>query len=511
MIPAPPIWTLSRSCEKLAAGHITSEALTEAYLARIKAFDGQLHCVLRCTEERALGDARASDQRRAQGALLSPLDGIPIALKDLLITQGIETTAGSRILAGYRPPYQGTIARRLEEAGTVLLGKLNMDAFAMGSSNEHSGFGPCHNPWALERVPGGSSGGAAAAVSAALCAGAIGTDTGGSIRQPAAFCGVTGLRPTYGRVSRYGMIAFASSLDQAGPIAHDVKSCALLLQAIAGHDPRDATSVDLPPPSLPPDTQESLRGLRIGIPEEYFVEGSDPQVLRAVQQAIATLEAYGARSVKLSLPTTSLAVATYVILATAEASSNLARYDGIRYGAPPPDLAASLEAFTTRHRSAGFGDETTRRILLGTFVLSRDTIAAYLDKAQSARIAIQEDFAQAFSQCDLLATPTTPTPAFWAGTRTQHPLQMALADLFTTPSSLANLPGLSLPCGHSEDNLPIGLQLLAPPFAEDTLLRVGAFYQAHTDWHLRRPPYPPAPFAPKRLSPPAEPASTGAS
>ncbi len=463
----------------LAAGDTTSEQLAAGCLDRIEARNERLNAFVRIDVDGALAAARASDRRRAAGATLGPVDGVPIGLKDIFLTRGLQTTCCSRILSGYVPPYEGAAVARLRAGGAVILGKLNMDEFAMGSSGEHSVDGPCRNPWDEERTPGGSSGGSAAAVAAQLCLGALGTDTGGSIRQPASFCGVAGLKPTYGRVSRYGVIAFASSLDQVGPLGRTVKDCAQLLQVIAGHDPRDSTSVDEPVPDYLAACDRPAKGLRIGVPAEYFGEGADPEVLSLVRTAIERLGAQGCDVLEVSLPHTDLAVATYYILATAEASSNLARYDGVRYGRRaegPKDLRDLYE----RSRAEGFGPEVRRRIMLGAYVLSAGYYDAYYLRASKVRSLIRQDFLKAFEQVDLIACPTSPIPAFKLGERTGDPLSMYLADVYTIPCNLAGLPGLSVPCGATEAGLPVGLQLLGRPWGETDLLTAGAAVEAAT-------------------------------
>jgi aspartyl-tRNA(Asn)/glutamyl-tRNA(Gln) amidotransferase subunit A len=399
----------------------------------------------------------------------------------------VHTTCSSKILQSYVPPFDATAIRRLKAQDAVLLGKTNMDEFAMGSSTENSAFFPTRNPWALDYVPGGSSGGSAAAVAADLCAAALGSDTGGSIRQPASFCGIAGLKPTYGLVSRYGLVAFASSLDQIGPLAKDVQDCALLLQAIAGHDPFDSTSADLPVPDYSSALTGDIRGIRIGIPDEYFIEGMDPEVEAAIWTAIQTLEALGGKQEKVSLPHTPYAVATYYLVATAEASSNLARYDGVKYGYRTSRPADLLEMYQ-RSRREGFGPEVKRRIMLGTYALSAGYYDAYYLKAQKVRTLIRRDFEQAFERCEVIATPTSPTPAFKVGEKTENPLQMYLSDIFTISVNLAGLPGMSIPCGFTKAGLPIGLQLIGKPFEETTILKVAHAYEQVTDWHLRKPP-----------------------
>ena len=460
----------------LDAREVTSGELTRAYLERIEAVDGKINAFITPTPELALEMARAADARIAAGDA-GPLTGIPLGLKDLLVTRGVRTTCGSKTLEGFVPPYEGTAVARLREAGTVFLGKMNMDEFAMGSSNETSAFGPVKNPWSLDCVPGGSSGGSAAAVAAREAVFTLGSDTGGSIRQPAACCGVVGMKPTYGRVSRYGLVAFASSLDQIGPFARDVTDAAWLLQAISGKDPLDSTSVDEPVPDFSAALVPDAKGLKVGVPKEYFVDGADPEVDSAVRKAIAVLEEQGAEIREVSLPHTQYAVAVYYLLATAEASSNLARYDGVKYGLRKPtgDLIGTYQA----SRSAGFGDEVKRRIMLGTYALSAGYYDAYYRRAQRVRTLIAQDFQEVFSQVDVIACPTAPTAAFRLGEKTDDPLQMYLSDILTIPCNLAGIPGLSLPCGLTSAGLPIGFQLLAAPFAESTLLHAAyAFEQA---------------------------------
>lgn len=507
---------------------VSAVEVTRAYLDRVAALDPQLGCFLHIADASsrdpgtaALAQAAAVDARLAAGeSSAMPLAGVPVGLKDVLCTAGLPTTAGSRILAGWVPPYDATVVARLRRAGAILVGKLNMDEFAMGSSNENSAFFPCRNPWDRERVPGGSSGGSAAAVAADLVPLALGSDTGGSIRQPAALCGIVGLKPTYGRVSRYGLIAFASSLDQVGPMAGSVEDVARALQVIGGPDERDATCLPQPQPDYLAKLREraaaggatSLRGLRIGLPKEYFSPGGsdavggaggglDPRIAAAVQQSLSLMQQHGAELVEVSLPHTPYAIAAYYFIATAEASSNLARFDGVRYGLREPIAVSSREATRSgrsalydmycRTRAAGFGAEVKRRILLGTYVLRSGYYDAYYRRASQVRTLIRRDFAQAFERCDVLCTPTSPVLAFRLGERSD-PLAMYLADIYTISCNLAGLPGLSLPCGFAAPadggpELPIGLQLLAPPLAEATLLSVGAAYQSLTDWHLRRP------------------------
>ena len=473
-----------------AAGDTTAVALTRAALASIREVDDQLNAWVRTCDDQALGEAEDVDRRRAAGDPLGPLAGVPVGVKEMICTRGLETTAASRILAGFVPPYDATVVRRLRDADAVILGKLNQDEFAMGSSNERSAYGPTRNPWDTTRVPGGSSGGSAAAVAARTCAVSLGTDTGGSIRQPASFCGVVGLKPTYGRVSRFGVIAFASSLDQVGPLAATVEDAALALEVLAGHDPLDSTSIPTPVPRFRDALTRDVRGLRVGVPEEYFAGegGLAPAVGDAIQAAIAQLESLGGEVVPLSLPHTRYAVATYYLLATAEASSNLARYDGIRYGHRTSEPVADVAELYAKSRAEGFGDEVKRRIVLGTYALSSGYYDAYYLKAQKVRTLIKRDFEGAFARCDVIAAPTSPITACRVGERIDDPLQMYLMDVFTIPASLAGLPCLSVPCGADAGGLPIGLQLIGPPLEEARLLRAAHAFEQSTEHHLRRPP-----------------------
>jgi aspartyl-tRNA(Asn)/glutamyl-tRNA(Gln) amidotransferase subunit A len=471
---------------RIARREVSSVEATRAYLDRIARLDGRLHAFLHVDEAGALRRAAEVDAALAGGAAPGPLAGVPVALKDIFVTKGLPTTCGSRILAGWVPPYDGSAAERLRAAGAVLLGKLNMDEFAMGSSTENSAYAPTRNPWDLARVPGGSSGGSAAAVAAALCALSLGTDTGGSIRQPASLCGVVGIKPTYGRVSRYGVIAFASSLDQVGPFGRSVADCALGLEVIAGHDPRDATSLPDPVPRYRDAAGPGLGGLRVGVPPEYFGAGLDPEVGAAVRAAIDVLRREGAEVVEVSLPHTEYAIAAYYLLCTAEASSNLARYDGVRYGlrVPRPTL---LETYCAT-RAAGFGREVKRRIMLGTYALRAGYYDQYYRQAQCVRTLVREDFRQAFARCDLLATPTSPVAAFRLGEKLSDPLAMYLCDAYTTSANLAGLPGMSLPCGFTAGGLPVGLQLLGRPLGEETIFRAAFAYEAAAPFAARRPP-----------------------
>jgi aspartyl-tRNA(Asn)/glutamyl-tRNA(Gln) amidotransferase subunit A len=461
--------SLREASERLAAGAASSRELTGACLDRIAATDGRVGAFLAVTAERARARAAESDARRAAGRSLGPLDGIPVAVKDLFLTRGVATTAGSRILEGFLPPYDATVVARLEAAGAVLLGKLNLDEFAMGSSNEHSAYQPCRNPWDLTRTPGGSSGGSAAALAARQCYGTFGTDTGGSIRLPASFCGVVGLKPTWGRVSRYGVIAFASSLDQPGPLGRTAWDAAALLGAVAGHDPHDQTSSTRPVDDYLASLEAGARGLRIGVPAEWFGGGLDPEVERRVREALAVYQRLGATLVEISLPHSRYGIGAYYLIATAEASSNLARYDGVRFGRRAPGVRGLKELYA-ESREAGFGEEPKRRIMLGTYALSAGYKEAYYHRAQQVRTLIRRDFDAAFTRCDVVAGPVAPSTAFRLGEKTGDPLQMYLADIFTITCNLAALPGLSVPCGLA-GGLPVGLQLVGRPFDEATLLR----------------------------------------
>jgi len=477
--------TLTEQAAALRRGDYSATELTAAYLARIGARNAALNAFITVTAGAAHQAAAAADAALAGGEA-PPLTGIPIAHKDIFCTDGVRTSCASRMLDNFIAPYDATVVRRLAAAGAVMLGKTNMDEFAMGSSNETSFYGPVRNPWDPDRVPGGSSGGSAAAVAAGLCSAATGTDTGGSIRQPAALTGICGLKPTYGRVSRYGMIAFASSLDQAGPMARSAADLALLLQAMAGFDERDSTSIDRPVPDYPAALEAPLTGLRIGLPAEYFNAGLEAAVGDAVRAALTELERLGAQLVDLTLPHTALSVPAYYVVAPAEASSNLARYDGVRYGYRA-DNPADLTDLYKRSRSEGFGAEVKRRILIGTYVLSAGYYDAYYLKAQRVRRLIREDFLSAFGQVDLIAAPTTPQPAFRLGEKQHDPVAMYLSDIYTIAANLAGLPALSVPCGLVQ-GLPVGLQLIGRDFDEARLLNVAHRYQQVTDWHTRRPP-----------------------
>jgi aspartyl-tRNA(Asn)/glutamyl-tRNA(Gln) amidotransferase subunit A len=445
-----------------------------------------LNCFIELSPESALKQAEQVDTLIKAGKQ-APLLGVPVGIKDVICTKGTRTTAGSKILHNFIPPYDATVVKKLKTAGTVSIGKLNMDEFAMGSSNENSAYGPVKNPWNPEYVPGGSSGGSAAAVAAGICPITLGTDTGGSIRQPASFCGIVGLKPTYGRVSRYGVIAYASSLDQVGGFARNVRDCALVTQAICGIDPNDATSADQPVPNFEASLGKSIKGLRIGIPKEYFVAGLDPHIKASLEAALKTIEKLGAIPVEVTLPHTELAVSVYYILAPAEASSNLARFDGIRYGHRAAGQM-DLKTLYAKSRSEGFGKEVQRRILVGTYVLSSGYYDAFYLKAQKVRSLIVKDFQDAFqNQCDVIAAPTTPAAPFKIGQKLSDPLQMYLNDIFTIPVNLAGLPGMSIPCGFTPDGLPIGLQLIGKPWDEATLFQVASAYEGETDWHTKQP------------------------
>jgi len=476
--------TAHEAADKLRAREVSSVELTRAYLDRIDRVDPSIHAYLKVLRDEALAMAATADQALAGHGDVGPLTGIPIALKDLLATQGIETTAGSRMLKGYIPPYSATVVERLRAAGAVFLGKTNMDEFAMGSSNEYSAYGPVLNPWDTTRVPGGSSGGSAAAVAADEAAIALGSDTGGSIRQPGALCGVIGLKPTYGRVSRYGLIAFASSLDQIGPLAKDVTDTALTLGAIAGHDPNDSTSVDAPVPDYVAGLQGGVKGLRLAVPREYFVQGMQPGVEQAVRAAISALEGLGATVGEVSLPSTNHGLATYYIIAPAEASANLARFDGVKYGYAHP--SETLWEAYGKTRDEGFGPEVKRRIMIGTYALSATYYDAYYVKAQQIRTMVKADFDRVFTDYDAVLAPTSPTVAWPLGQKMSDPVQMYLSDACTLPVNIAGLPGVSVPCGLL-DGLPVGLQIITPAFTEDLLLRIAYTYEQSGRYERQRP------------------------
>ena len=456
--------------------------LTELFLERIFAEDGKINSYITVWEKAAVEAARKAEKQISEGNYLGPLHGVPIALKDIFVTKDSRTTCGSKMLRDFVAPYNSTVAERLLASGSVILGKNNMDEFAMGSSNETSYFGPVNNPWDTDRVPGGSSGGSAAATAANLCVASVGTDTGGSIRQPGSLCGVVGMKPTYGRVSRFGMIAFASSLDQAGPIAKTVEDAAIILSSIAGYDPLDSTSVNLPTADYANALSADIKGLRVGIPKEYFVSGMDPEVEKSVREAITKLETLGAEIVEISLPHSRYAVSTYYIIAPSEASSNLARYDGVRYTYRCENTETLRDLFF-RSRSEGFGDEVKRRIMLGTYALSTGYYDAYYLKAQKARTLIIRDFEDAWEKVDVIASATSPETAFGIGEKTDDPLKMYLSDVLTIPCNIAGLPGISVPCGFSSEKLPIGLQIMGKPFDEQTVLNAAYAYEQSTKWY----------------------------
>jgi aspartyl-tRNA(Asn)/glutamyl-tRNA(Gln) amidotransferase subunit A len=461
-------------------GELSAEKATERALAGIAKVDGEVHAFLHVARDEALAQARAVDAKRARGENLGPMAGVPIAIKDAICTRGIRSTAGSKILDGYVPPYDATVVERLRAADAVIVGKTNMDEFAMGSSNENSAFGPVKNPWDVTRTPGGSSGGSAAAVAARLAPCALGSDTGGSIRQPASHTGTVGIKPTYGRVSRYGLIAFASSLDQIGPFATDVRGAARVLSVIAGHDPRDSTSLAAAAgDGFEAACDRGVAGVRVGVPEEYFAEGLDPEVAASVRAAIDALKDAGCTVRPVKLPHTRFAVATYYVVATAEASSNLSRFDGVRYGLRA-DPKHELRAMYGATRDAGFGAEVKRRILLGTFVLSAGYYDAYYAKAQKVRTLIRRDYDDAFRSVDVILSPTSPTPAFRLGEKASDPLAMYLSDVYTLPASLAGVPAMSVPCAPTKGGLPVGLQIVARPLDEATMLAVAAAWEARS-------------------------------
>ncbi|MBI2531775.1 MAG: Asp-tRNA(Asn)/Glu-tRNA(Gln) amidotransferase subunit GatA [Deltaproteobacteria bacterium] len=481
----PAALTLHDAGEKLRKHELSSQELTLAAFQRIAETDDKIHAYITLCRDAALEQAKQADERLKRDGSTLPLLGIPIAVKDNFLTRGLRTTCASKILGDFIPPYDATVIKRIRDAGAVITGKTNLDEFAMGSSAENSALFPTRNPWDGERVPGGSSGGSAAAVASDQCIAALGTDTGGSIRQPSAFCGVVGLKPTYGRVSRYGIIAFASSMDQVGPLTKDVRDCALMLEAIAGHDPADSTSADRSVPRYSEALTSDVKGLRLGVPKEYFVTGIALEVEQAVREAIRLLEKNGAAVEEISLPHTEYAVAVYYIVATAEASSNLARYDGMRFGhrAGGKDL---LETYMLS-REEGFGAEVKRRIMLGTYALSAGYYDAYYLKAQRVRALIKQDFDAAFQRCDAIITPTAPTTAFKIGEKIEDPLQMYLSDIYTISINLAGVPALSLPCGFDANGLPIGMQVIGKHFDESTILRLAYAYEQATEWHRGKP------------------------
>ena len=461
--------TLHEAASLLEQGEVSSVALTESVLARIEAVEPKVQAYLALDQEGALRQAEQADLNRKNGQV-GPLCGIPLAIKDVLCTTSMPTTCGSRILEHFIAPYNATVVTKLADAGSVLLGKLAMDEFAMGSTSENCAFQTPHNPWKLGYVAGGSSGGSAAAVAADQCFASLGSDTGGSIRQPASLCGTVGMKPTYGRVSRYGLVAFASSLDQVGPLTKDVRDCALMMNAVSGYDPHDSTSIKLEVPDFTAALLDGLKGVRIGIPKEYFGEGLDPEVDRTVRDGIAMLQEAGAEVVEVTLPHTEYCVAVYYLIAPAEASSNLARFDGVRYGYRDRSADSLIEMYN-RSRSQGFGDEVKRRILIGTYALSSGYYDAFYKKASQARTLIKDDFAKAFASCDLMVSPVTPTPAWKIGDKADDPLALYLSDILTLSANLAGIPGMSVPCGFNNQGLPIGMQLQAAHFHEEILLR----------------------------------------
>lgn len=473
--------------KKFTAGEVTATEIVRAYFLRISQVEPRVKAFVTQTKDSAYQQAEELDQKLKVWRKTNALTGMPLAVKDNICTDGVPTTCSSQMLRHFVPPYDATVVSRLRSQEYILVGKTNLDEFAMGSSTENSAFGPSRNPWNLHCVPGGSSGGSAAAVAAEECAAALGSDTGGSIRQPAAFCGVVGLKPTYGRVSRYGLIAFASSLDQIGPITRNVPDAAFLLQAIAGHDPMDSTSIDRPVPDyLKALQRRDLKKVRVGVPVEFFTEGLDPEVEQAVRAAIGELKQLGAEVKEIRLPRTDAAVAVYYVIATAEASSNLARFDGVKFGFRAKETKDLLELYM-KTRQEGFGPEVKRRIMLGTYVLSAGYYDAYYGKAQAVRTLVCQDFDAAFKEVDLIVTPATPTPAFKLGEKCEDPLQMYLSDIFTISVNLAGLPAIALPCGFSKVGLPIGLQLIGRAFEEDTMLRAAHAYEQSTAWQRQRP------------------------
>lgn len=478
--------TIQGAHQLLKKKEISSEELTRALLGRINDVDSQVDAFVTVVEEMAIQQAKEADRRISAGQF-EPLTGIPLGIKDLICTRNLRTTCASKILENFMPPYDATVIKKLKKAGAVIIGKLNMDEFAMGSSTENSGLKITRNPWDLDRIPGGSSGGSAAAVAADMCLGALGSDTGGSIRQPASHCGVVGMKPTYGRVSRFGLVAFASSLDQIGPLAKNVTDCAYLLNTIAGHDSADSTSVAVDVPDYTASLNGGLKGLKIGIPKEYFItDGLDSEVAASVNSAIQRIEALGAERVEISLPHTEFAVAVYYVIAPSEASSNLARYDGVKYGFRD-DADAGLIGMYRKTRSRGFGPEVQRRIIIGTYCLSAGYYDAYYGKASQVRTLIMTDFQNAFDICDVILCPVAPTPAFKIGEKIDDPLTMYLSDIFTLSANLAGIPGMSVPCGFSEHGLPIGLQLMAKHFNEEMLFKIAYNFEQATDFHKKKP------------------------
>lgn len=478
--------TIAEAAKLIESKEASPVELTEGFLERIDSGDEKLNSYITVLHDLAIDSAKTAEKEIVKGDYRGPLHGVPIGLKDIFVMKDVLSTCGSKMLEKFVSPYSATVTRKLIDSGAVVLGKNNMDEFAMGSSNETSYFGPVKNPWDTTRVPGGSSGGSAAATSANLCIASVGTDTGGSIRQPGSLCGVVGMKPTYGRVSRYGMIAFASSLDQAGPVSKTVEDAAIILNSISGHDPMDSTSINLPVPDYTKSLDGNIKGMKIGIPEEYFVEGMEEDVSSSVKKAISVLESLGAEIVEISLPHTRYAVSTYYIIAPCEASSNLARYDGVRYTYRSPDSATVKDMFF-KTRSEGFGDEVKRRIMIGTYSLSSGYYDAYYLKAQKVRTLIRQDFQDAFEKVDVIAAATTPETAFRFGDKTDDPLKMYLSDVLTIPCNIAGNPGISVPCGFSSEGLPIGLQLIGKTFDEETVLKVAHAYEQQNSWFEKEP------------------------
>ncbi|MBW1679100.1 MAG: Asp-tRNA(Asn)/Glu-tRNA(Gln) amidotransferase subunit GatA [Deltaproteobacteria bacterium] len=477
--------TIHEVHERLKNKEFSAHELTKSLLERIEKVESKVNAYITLTPEKALQDAREADKMIARGEI-TPFTGVPLAIKDVLCTKGITTTCASKILENFIPIYDATVIKKLKKAGAVILGKTNMDEFAMGSSTENSHFGPTRNPWDLTTIPGGSSGGSAAAVAADECIASLGTDTGGSIRQPAACCGIVGLKPTYGRISRFGLIAFGSSLDQVGPLTKDVHDAALMMNVLAGHDPGDSTSVDIEVPDYTGFLKGKLPGIKIGVPKEYFIKGIDSETEMAVREAIKVMEGLGAKTVEISLPHTEYALPVYYLIAPAEASSNLARYDGVKYGYRSANDENLLTMYK-KTRSEGFGPEVKRRIMLGTYALSAGYYDEYYGKASQIRTLIRMDFEKAFQKCDIIVTPTSPAPAFKIGEKVDDPLRMYLSDIFTIPANLAGIAAISVPCGFNHKGLPIGLQIISGPFAEEKIFQVAYAYEQNSDWHLKKP------------------------
>lgn len=482
-----PFLTIREAGERIKGKEISPVEITKSVLDRIEEIDGELNSYITVLGDSATAAAARAEKEIMDGNYRGPLHGIPLSLKDIFIMKDVPATCGSKMLENFIPPYSATVTEKLVNAGAVIVGKTNMDEFAMGSSTETSYFGPTKNPWDLERVPGGSSGGSAAATAASLCLGSVGTDTGGSIRQPASLCGIVGMKPTYGRVSRFGMIAFASSLDQAGPLTKTVEDTAIILNVIAGRDRRDSTCIDAPVPDYTKSMMDDIKGIKVGIPKEYFTEGIDKDVEESVKQAIGMLEDLGGEVLEISLPHTEYAVLTYYIIAPSEASSNLARYDGVKYGFRASEPRNLLDMYS-RTRAEGFGEEVRRRIMLGTYALSAGYYDAYYLKALRVRTLIKRDFEEAFKKVDVVMAPTSPEAAFKIGEKTDDPIKMYLSDVLTIPCNIAGLPGISVPCGLTANGLPIGVQVLGRPFDEETVLRVAHAFEQRSGWSQKRPP-----------------------